>query len=30
LLITYLKTIIPNLHRAANAREKAGGNGHVH
>jgi Lon protease-like protein len=30
LLITYLKTLIPNLHRAANAREKAGGNGHVH
>jgi Lon protease-like protein len=30
LLITYFETIIPNLHRAANAREKAGGNGHVH
>lgn len=29
-LITYLETIIPNLHRAARAREKAGGNGHVH
>jgi Lon protease-like protein len=30
LLISYLETIIPNLRRAANAREKAGGNGHVH
>ncbi|MFZ0772813.1 MAG: LON peptidase substrate-binding domain-containing protein [Candidatus Sulfotelmatobacter sp.] len=30
LLITYLETIIPNLHRANRAREKAGGNGHVH
>ena len=30
LLITYLETIIPNLHRAARAREKSGGNGHVH
>ena len=30
LLIGYLETIIPNLRRAANAREKAGGNGHVH
>ena len=29
-LISYLETIIPNLRRAANAREKAGGNGHVH
>lgn len=29
LLISYLETIIPNLHRAAHAREKAGGNGHV-
>jgi Lon protease-like protein len=29
LLITYLQTLIPNLHRAAHAREKAGGNGHV-
>jgi Lon protease-like protein len=29
LLISYLETIIPNLHRAANARERAGGNGHV-
>ncbi len=28
LLISYLETIIPNLRRAA--REKAGGNGHVH
>ena len=30
LLIHYLETIIPNIHRAARAREKAGGNGHVH
>jgi len=30
LLITYLEQLIPNLHRAARAREKAGGNGHVH
>jgi Lon protease-like protein len=30
LLIGYLETIIPNLRRAASAREKAGGNGHVH
>jgi Lon protease-like protein len=30
LLISYLETIIPNLHRAARVREKAGGNGHVH
>jgi len=30
LLITYLETLIPNLHRAARAREKSGGNGHVH
>jgi Lon protease-like protein len=30
LLITYLETIIPNLRRTATAREKAGGNGHVH
>jgi Lon protease-like protein len=30
LLITYFETILPNLHRAAHAREKAGGNGHVH
>ena len=29
LLINYLETIIPNLRRAASAREKAGGNGHV-
>jgi Lon protease-like protein len=29
-LISYLETIIPNLRRAASAREKAGGNGHVH
>jgi Lon protease-like protein len=30
LLISYLETIIPTLRRAATAREKAGGNGHVH
>lgn len=30
LLITYLEKLIPNLQRAAHAREKAGGNGHVH
>ncbi len=30
LFISYLETIIPNLRRTANAREKAGGNGHVH
>jgi Lon protease-like protein len=29
LLISFLETVIPNLRRAANAREKAGGNGHV-
>lgn len=29
LLISYFETIIPNLQRAAHAREKAGGNGHV-
>lgn len=29
LLISYLETIIPNLRRAATARERAGGNGHV-
>jgi Lon protease-like protein len=29
LFITSLQTIIPNLHRTAHAREKAGGNGHV-
>ncbi|MGA7219723.1 MAG: LON peptidase substrate-binding domain-containing protein [Candidatus Sulfotelmatobacter sp.] len=29
LLIQYFETIIPNLRRAANARQKAGGNGHV-
>ena len=28
-LIPYLETIIPKLHRAAHAREKAGGNGHI-
>jgi Lon protease-like protein len=30
LLIQYFETIIPNIHRAAHARQKAGGNGHVH
>jgi Lon protease-like protein len=30
LLIDYLEKIIPNLHRASQARAKAGGNGHVH
>ena len=30
MLISYLETIIPNLRRAASARQKAGGNGHVH
>jgi Lon protease-like protein len=30
LLIQYLETIIPNIQRAAHARQKAGGNGHVH
>lgn len=30
LLIDYFETIIPNLHRAARARESAGGNGHVY
>lgn len=29
-LIAYLEKIIPTLHRTARAREKAGGNGHVH
>ncbi len=29
LLISYFETVIPNLRRAASAREKAGGNGHV-
>jgi Lon protease-like protein len=27
---TYLETILPKLRRASKAREKAGGNGHVH
>lgn len=27
---SYLETILPNLQRASRAREKAGGNGHVH
>ena len=30
LLTSYLDILIPNLRRAASAREKAGGNGHVH
>jgi Lon protease-like protein len=30
LLINYFETIIPNLRRAATARERAGGNGHVY
>ncbi|MGO8797438.1 MAG: LON peptidase substrate-binding domain-containing protein [Candidatus Sulfotelmatobacter sp.] len=30
LLIGYFETLIPNLRRAATARHKAGGNGHVH
>lgn len=30
LLITYFERIIPTLHRAARARQKSGGNGHVH
>lgn len=30
LLIHYFETILPNLQRASRAREKAGGNGHVH
>ncbi len=29
-LAAYLEKILPNLRRAARAREKAGGNGHVH
>jgi Lon protease-like protein len=29
-LIPYLESILPKLRRAANAREKAGGNGHIH
>jgi Lon protease-like protein len=29
LLISYLETILPNLRRAAGARARAGGNGHV-
>jgi Lon protease-like protein len=30
LLISYFEMVIPKLRRTANAREKAGGNGHVH
>jgi len=29
-LISYFETILPNLRRAATARQKAGGDGHVH
>jgi uncharacterized protein len=29
ILAQYLETVLPNLRRAANARSKAGGNGHV-
>jgi hypothetical protein len=29
-LISYFENIIPNLRRTATARERAGGNGHVH
>jgi Lon protease-like protein len=30
LLIQYFETVIPKIQRASRAREKAGGNGHVH
>jgi Lon protease-like protein len=30
LLIQYFETVIPNIQRAAHARQRAGGNGHVH
>lgn len=30
LLVDYFETVIPKLQRAASARQKAGGNGHVH
>jgi Lon protease-like protein len=30
LFIAYLENLIPNIQRAARAKEKAGGNGHVH
>lgn len=30
LLIQYFETIIPNIQRSARARQRAGGNGHVH
>ncbi len=30
LLIQYFETVIPNIQRALHARQKAGGNGHVH
>lgn len=30
LLISYFEVVIPKLRRTANARQKAGGNGHVH
>lgn len=29
-LVKYLESIMPNLRRAARAREKSGGNGHIH
>jgi hypothetical protein len=29
-LASYLEKLLPNLSRAARAREKAGGNGHAH
>jgi Lon protease-like protein len=30
MLVTYLEAVVPNVKRAARAREKAGGNGHAH
>jgi Lon protease-like protein len=30
LLVQYFETVIPNIQRAAQARQRAGGNGHVH
>lgn len=30
MLVTYLEAVVPNIKRAARAREKAGGNGHAH
>ena len=29
-LIQYFEAVMPNVQRAANARKRAGGNGHVH